>query len=129
AAPGDYAVVSVADTGIGMSPDVASRIFGPFFTTQEIGKGTGLGLSQVYGFARQSGGFVSIETEVGRGTKVIIYLPRTSPGAPGDDVVQTPQPQVNGEGIVLIVEDDLAVRATARALLQDLGYRVLEAEN
>lgn len=129
AAPGDYAVVSIADTGIGMSPDVASRIFEPFFTTKEIGKGTGLGLSQVYGFARQSGGFVSIETELGRGTKVIIHLPRTSPGAPGDEAVQAPQLQVNGDGIVLVVEDDLAVRATTRALLQDLGYRVLEAEN
>ncbi len=129
AAPGDYAVVSVADTGTGMSPEVASRIFEPFFTTKEIGKGTGLGLSQVYGFAKQSGGFVSIETEIGRGTVVTVYLPRTSPGVAGDDAAPVPQPQVNGEGIVLVVEDDLAVRATTRALLQDLGYRVLEAEN
>ena len=129
AAPGDYTVVSVADTGVGMSPDVASRIFEPFFTTKEIGKGTGLGLSQVYGFAKQSGGFVSIETEVGRGTKVMIHLPRTSPGAVGVAATPLVQPQINGDGVVLVVEDDFAVRATTRALLQDLGYRVLEAEN
>jgi CheY-like chemotaxis protein len=112
-----------------MSADVASRIFEPVFTTKEIGKGTGLGLSQVYGFARQSGGFVSIETAMGRGTEVMIHLPRTSPGVAADEVVPTPQLQVNGEGIVLVVEDDPAVRATTHALLQDLGYRVLEAEN
>ncbi len=129
AAPGDYAVVSVADTGVGMTPDVASRIFEPFFTTKEIGKGTGLGLSQVYGFAKQSGGFVSLETEVGRGTKIMIHLPRTTPGTIEKEVAPPARPQFNGDGIVLVVEDDIAVRATARALLQDLGYRVLEAEN
>jgi PAS domain S-box-containing protein len=125
---GDYVVVSLADTGVGMAPDVVSHAFEPFFTTKEIGKGTGLGLSQVYGFARQSGGFVTIESEPGRGTTVSIHLPRTSApdsAAPAARLAR----EIKGKGIVLVVEDDPDVRMVAATLLENLGYSVLEAES
>ncbi|HEY4028953.1 MAG TPA: ATP-binding protein [Caulobacteraceae bacterium] len=129
AAAGDYVLVSVADNGPGMAPDVAARVFEPFFTTKAVGKGTGLGLSQVYGFAHQSGGFVHLETEPGQGTTVCIFLPRTEPppaeAAPG--AVQQIRP--DAEGVVLLVEDDADVRAAALAMLEELGYGVVEAES
>ncbi|TAL87455.1 MAG: PAS domain-containing sensor histidine kinase [Rhodanobacter sp.] len=124
---GDYVVVSITDTGTGMSPDMLTKVFEPFFTTKEIGKGTGLGLSQVYGFARQSGGFVSIASVLGQGTTVSILLPRaieqTRPRA--DDSLQE---EVRGSGTVLVVEDDHDVRQIAGSMLRNLGYRVLEAD-
>ena len=124
---GDYVVVSVADTGVGMAADIVDRVFEPFFTTKEVGKGTGLGLSQVYGFARQSGGFVAIESHPGIGTTVSIHLPRaTKPEA--TQAVASPSVEVKGKGIVLVVEDDSDVRAVASSLLENLGYCVLEAE-
>ena len=82
AVPGDYVVLTVADTGMGMPPDVIKRAFDPFFTTKPIGQGTGLGLSQVFGFARQSGGTVTVTSTVGAGTTVTLYLPRASAGTP-----------------------------------------------
>ncbi|OOG59695.1 response regulator [Rhodanobacter sp. C03] len=128
ASAGDYVVVSLTDTGMGMTADVINRVFEPFFTTKEVGKGTGLGLSQVYGFARQSGGFVAIESHPGVGTTVLIYLPRaTRPETIKATVA--PVVEVKGKGIVLVVEDDNDVRAVARSLLENLGYSVLEAEN
>ncbi len=127
-AAGDYVVVSVADTGVGMPPAVLARVFEPFFTTKGIGKGTGLGLSQVYGFAQQSGGFVTIDSEPGRGTTVAIHLPRTELPAPGTETAELAADIVAGRGIVLVVEDDPEVRATTSGLLQDLGYTVIEAE-
>ncbi|MBB6189337.1 PAS domain-containing sensor histidine kinase [Rhodanobacter sp. MP7CTX1] len=127
ASAGDYVAVSVADTGVGMTPDVIERVFEPFFTTKEVGKGTGLGLSQVYGFARQSGGFVSIESCPGIGTTVSIHLPRATSLEATEVVADTPV-EVRGKGIVLVVEDDSDVRAVASSLLEDLGYSVLEAE-
>ena len=124
---GDYVVVSVADTGVGMAADIVDRVFEPFFTTKDVGKGTGLGLSQVYGFARQSGGFVAIESHPGIGTTVSIHLPRaTKPEA--TQAVASPSVEVKGKGIVLVVEDDSDVRAVASSLLENLGYCVLEAE-
>jgi len=124
---GDYVVVSVADTGVGMAADIVDRVFEPFFTTKEVGKSTGLGLSQVYGFARQSGGFVAIESHPGIGTTVSIHLPRaTKPEA--TQAVASPSVEVKGKGIVLVVEDDSDVRAVASSLLENLGYCVLEAE-
>jgi PAS domain S-box-containing protein len=125
---GDYVVVSLADTGVGMTADVVDRVFEPFFTTKEVGKGTGLGLSQVYGFARQCGGFVAIESRPGVGTTVLIHMPRAArPEAA--KAVAAPAVEVKGKGIVLVVEDDNDVRAVASSLLENLGYSVLEAEN
>jgi PAS domain S-box-containing protein len=129
AAPGDYVVVSVADTGIGMTPEIVARVFEPFFTTKEIGKGTGLGLSQVYGFAKQSGGFVAVDSAPGQGTKMMIYLPRTDPAETVPEQPWVPVTHPDGRGVVLLVEDDIGVRATTRALFNDLGYEVVEAAN
>jgi PAS domain S-box-containing protein len=124
---GDYVVISVADTGTGMPPEVLSRVFEPFFTTKEVGRGTGLGLSQVYGFAKQSGGFVTIESKPMQGTAVSIFLPRTNPpvtvATHASDVLE-----IKGFGVILVVEDDRGVRETACTMLEELGYDVLEAE-
>ncbi|MBX9814705.1 MAG: PAS domain S-box protein [Sphingomonas sp.] len=126
-APGQYVAVSVTDTGTGMTREVRQRAFDPFFTTKEVGKGSGLGLSMVYGFARQSGGAVTIDTALGHGTTVTLYLPR----APGE-VVAAPRPRAlpeapTGTETVLVVEDDALVRNHVCALLRGLGYTVLTA--
>ena len=128
ARPGDYAVVSVSDTGTGIAPEVLARVFEPFFTTKEVGRGTGLGLSQVYGFAKQSGGFVAIDSAPGRGTTVLIHLPRAPAPDPIEAVEVTAPLRIEGAAKILVVEDDAAVRATTAELLRDLGYHVLEAE-
>ena len=124
---GDYVVVSVADTGSGLDPETAARVFEPFFTTKAIGKGTGLGLSQVYGFAHQSGGFVNFESEVGVGTTVSIYLPRTAPPEKPVSVHASMAAPANRDGLALLVEDDGDVRGATRAMLEALGYEVTEA--
>jgi PAS domain S-box-containing protein len=129
ATAGDYVIVSVRDNGVGMPPEIVSRIFEPFFTTKEVGKGTGLGLSQVYGFAKQSGGFVTVDSVEGQGTTISIYLPRTAPVEPEAKPEWTPVATPAGRGTVLLVEDDSGVRATTKALFQDLGYEVTEAAN
>ena len=124
---GDYAVVSVTDTGLGMTPAVLARVFEPFFTTKPIGQGTGLGLSGIYGFAKQSGGHVRIHSQPGQGTTVRLYLPRDDdemplpPQTPTADV-----PQGNGQ-TVLVVEDDAAVRMVVLDELSELGYRTIAA--
>jgi PAS domain S-box-containing protein len=129
---GDYAVVCVTDTGTGMPPDVLAKAFDPFFTTKPIGQGTGLGLSMIYGFAKQSGGYVRIDSEPGKGTSVRLYLPRDmaiaqEPPAPtGSAAPPTSVPQGAGE-IVLVVEDDPAVRMLVVEELSELGYTVVEA--
>ncbi len=127
---GQYVLIAVTDTGIGMSADTIAKAFDPFFTTKAVGKGTGLGLSQVYGFVRQSGGHVKIYSEPGHGTTIKIYLPRT-----GDVVseVATPfeaelSPQSHDE-VILIVDDEPAVRQFTMEALIELGYRVHAAEN
>ena len=130
AAPGDYVMLAVSDTGTGMSPEVQARVFEPFFTTKPAGKGTGLGLSMVYGFVRQSNGHVQIYSEVGHGTSVRIYLPRarsvadTLPEPPPDAM-----PRARGEERILAVEDNADVRRVVVAQLGELGYHVIEAAN
>ncbi|HEV2677518.1 MAG TPA: ATP-binding protein [Aliidongia sp.] len=127
---GDFIVVSIADTGIGMPPAVAERAFEPFFTTKGIGKGTGLGLSQVYGFAKQSRGFVTIDSEPEAGTKVSIFLPRTEEALPAAATTEPERPAaVTGSGLILVVEDDADVRRVTAGMLHDLGFLVREAAN
>lgn len=121
--PGEYVCISVADNGTGMSPAVLSRAFEPFFTTKEPGKGTGLGLSQLYGFARQSGGTVRIESREGEGTTVSILLPRTIQEA-GSDAVAAPSAVQKRNARVLLVDDDDDVRVAAAAIVEELGYSV-----
>jgi light-regulated signal transduction histidine kinase (bacteriophytochrome) len=127
--PGEYVTVAVSDTGAGMDEKTRARVFEPFFTTKEPGRGTGLGLSQVHGFVRQSGGRVTVYSEVGRGTTVRLYLPRL---VSGDEEQHAGMPETiaggQGEGI-LVVEDDAAVRGYAAEVLREAGYRVLEAAN
>ena len=129
AVPGDHLVLSVTDSGSGIAPDVLARVFEPFFTTKEPGLGTGLGLSMVYGFARQSGGHVRIESAPGQGTTVRLYLPRAGDMAVANGAgAATPATIGNAqETRILVVEDDEDVRATAVALLTASGYRVTEA--
>jgi signal transduction histidine kinase/CheY-like chemotaxis protein len=127
---GDYIVISVTDTGTGMPPEVAERVFEPFFTTKEEGKGTGLGLPTIYGFVRQSGGHVTIESKVGRGTTVRIYIPRANaPGIVPELTADFDDRLPRGQESILFVEDDRAVRDYTEAQLLDLGYRVTVAAN
>ncbi|MEE9140724.1 MAG: PAS domain S-box protein [Alphaproteobacteria bacterium] len=130
AAPGDYVMLVVADTGSGMPAEVLERVFEPFFTTKEVGKGTGLGLSMVYGFAIQSGGFADIASTPGKGTRVELYLPKAEVGeeAAAEGAVTGEQRAGEGETI-LVVEDDKNVRDVAVTLLTSLGYQIVEAEN
>ena len=127
---GDYIVLSLSDTGVGMPPDVVARAFDPFFTTKEVGKGSGLGLSMVYGFVEQSGGHVAIESEPARGTTVRIFLPRgkVRPRTAKARVTLGARSAAHGETI-LIVEDDDDVRHLVISMLTSLGYQTLEAQN
>lgn len=126
--PGDYVVLAVTDTGVGMTPEVRERALEPFFTTKEVGKGSGLGLSMVYGFARQSKGHVRIQSEVDRGTTVRVYLPRDTTGA--EHIPATASDElVRGIETILVVEDDAQVRLLATSTLRERGYTVLEATN
>jgi PAS domain S-box-containing protein len=128
--PGQYALICVSDTGIGMSPEVMARAFDPFFTTKPIGEGTGLGLSQVFGFVKQSGGHIKLYSEIGQGTTVKIYLPRLV-GA--EETAEEPELSVERRGdlqeTVLVVEDEDDVRVYSTETLRDLGYTVLDARD
>jgi two-component system, cell cycle sensor histidine kinase and response regulator CckA len=124
--PGDFAVLEVSDTGTGMPPDVVARVFEPFFTTKGKEKGTGLGLSMVFGFVKQSGGHVQVYSEVGVGTTLRIYLPRTE-GAANEAAATTTLVAPRGHETVLAVEDNEGLRRLLVKQLADLGYRVLEA--
>ena len=126
--PGHYVQVVMRDTGEGMSPQVLRRAFEPFFSTKETGRGTGLGLAMVYGFIRQSGGHVELQSRQGRGTEVTFYLPCAAAELMADQSSDDAMVALRrGEETVLIVEDDIAVRALACSMLQDLGYTVIEA--
>jgi PAS domain S-box-containing protein len=128
--PGQYVVISVTDTGVGMDADTVAKAFEPFFTTKPVGRGTGLGLSQVYGFVKQSGGHVKIYSEVGQGTTVKLYLPRVGANpAEGDAGEQQLLPEAGPEETVLVLEDDPDVRSYSAEILRELGYRVLEAHD
>ena len=128
--PGQYVLIAVADSGVGMTPDVLAKAFDPFYTTKEVGRGTGLGLSQVYGFVRQSGGHVKIYSEVDVGTTVKIYLPRHR-GENGAETTKPGPAVVRGSAreIVMVVEDEDRVRAVSVEALRELGYAVVEASN
>jgi two-component system cell cycle sensor histidine kinase/response regulator CckA len=126
---GDYVRIDVSDTGVGMSKEIQSKIFDPFFTTKPVGQGTGLGLATVYGIVKQSGGFITVESEVGRGTSFKIYLPRhraLAGQAPAEAAAPTPR-DVTGQDTILLVEDEEAVRSFAARALRMRGYHVLEA--
>lgn len=128
-AAGDYVLLSISDTGIGIAPDAIEHVFEPFFTTKQRGKGTGLGLSMVYGFTKQSGGQVRIYSELNVGTEVKLYLPRTENHTVSEAVDLDQCLELAGEGVILLVEDDDLVRRNSEALLTELGYRVVTASN
>jgi signal transduction histidine kinase len=125
-APGRWVLIEIADTGKGMSPDVLARAFEPFFTTKPTGQGTGLGLSMAYGFVKQSGGEIVLQSQPGQGTSVRIYLPRSdAEPAMQEEIVHAPL--LGGPETILVVEDEEDVRSTTCGILSALGYRVLEA--
>ena len=125
---GDFVAIAVGDTGLGIAPDILTKIFDPFFTTKPVGKGTGLGLSQVHGFAHQAGGTVLVESELGKGTRATILLPRQAAGL---QLEQEETFNLGGSGTVLLVEDNPDVASVSRNLLEQLGFnvrRVADAE-
>lgn len=130
AAPGPYVLLAVADTGCGIPQDDLDRIFEPFFTTKEVGKGTGLGLSMVYGIVKQHGGFVEVQSEVGRGTELRVFLPVAQPAEAGASDEEATLPLApGGSETILLAEDDAQVREFAARVLREAGYRVLVARD
>ncbi|MDL2355851.1 MAG: CHASE domain-containing protein [Pseudomonadota bacterium] len=125
--PGQYVRLAISDSGVGMEADVMAQAFEPFFTTKPVGQGTGLGLSMAYGFVKQSGGHIHIESVAGHGTTVVIHLPRTD--APDEEVAPAAPVAVGGTETILVVEDDAEVKATAVGILRQLGYHVLDAHD
>jgi PAS domain S-box-containing protein len=127
--PGPYVEIRVTDTGTGMPPDVIARAFDPFYTTKPLGQGTGLGLSMIYGFAKQSGGQVRLESEIGRGTTARIYMPRHQGDAHEEEAQPTPEqpPRADPGQTVLIVDDEPSIRMLVTEVLEDLGYAAIEA--
>jgi signal transduction histidine kinase/CheY-like chemotaxis protein len=126
-APGDYVGFRVTDTGCGIAPENLPRIFEPFFTTKEPGKGTGLGLATVFGIVKQHGGWIEVESQVGRGTIFEVYLPALSRTAAAEAAAPVAARPPGGTETILLVEDDEAVRLLTRTTLERHGYRVIEA--
>jgi len=126
---GSYVMLSVTDTGSGMSKETQKRLFEPFFTTKETGRGTGLGLSTTYGIVKQSKGYIWVDSEPGRGTTFKVYLPR-SDAAPAVQALSSPVPPAKpASETVLLVEDEAGVRQLSKRILDNAGFRVLEATN
>ena len=126
--PGEYVVITVSDTGMGMSEETRERMFDPFFTTKDIGKGTGLGLSMVYGIVRQHNGFIDVDSEQGIGTAFRIYLPATRVAV--KKTLSTPTQHVDkGTETLLVAEDDPALRELSKIVLESFGYKVILAED
>jgi PAS domain S-box-containing protein len=126
---GNFACLTVTDTGTGMDDAVMKRIFEPFFTTKEIGKGTGLGLPTAYGIVKQHQGWIEVESQRGQGTKFHVFIPLKSVATPAPEIHDTPIPLMRGQGTVLLVEDEDIVRRPIGIYLRKLGYEVLEAAN
>jgi len=128
--PGQYVMIAVGDTGVGMPPDTLARAFEPFFTTKDVGKGTGLGLSMVYGFVKQSGGHARIQSEPGTGTVVRLYVPRAIVAEVAPSAAPAPSAELpKGKETILFVEDDPMVRQYTGQQIVGLGYEVITAEN
>jgi CheY-like chemotaxis protein len=127
--PGQYVMLAVGDTGCGMDRDTRERIFDPFFTTKELGKGTGLGLATVYGIVKQSGGYIWVYTELGKGTIFKVYLPRVEQSAQKAGPSETPLASTRGCETILLAEDSESLREMAREYLESVGYTVLEASS
>lgn len=130
----DFVIIEVSDTGTGMTDAVKSKIFEPFFTTKEVGKGTGLGLATVYGIVQQSGGHLTVDSDLGVGTTFRIYLPAADPTSAEEEVVKAPvtakkPADLTGQGNILFVEDEASVRLIAAKSLRKKGYKVVEAED
>jgi PAS domain S-box-containing protein len=126
---GDYTLLTIRDNGCGMDQKIMEKMFEPFFTTKQVGRGTGLGLSMVYGFVKQSGGYIDIESVVQEGTTVRLYFPRATAVGPEQIVARGGSPAEGGSETILIVEDETGVRKVALRILKRLGYKVLLAEN
>lgn len=127
--PGDYVLLSVSDNGSGMAPGIVAKAFDPFFTTKPIGMGTGLGLSMIYGFARQTGGQVEIQSREGEGTRVTVFLPRHA-GEAAEPALHEPAgevPRAKAGETVLVVDDEPTIRMLVSEVLHDLGYSAIEA--
>jgi PAS domain S-box-containing protein len=127
--PGQYVLISVADTGIGMSDEVKAHLFEPFFTTKEEGRGSGLGLATSYGIVRQSGGHITVESESGKGTTVNVYLPKVPPPPAPSYKKPNAKKLPRGTETILVLEDDISVRHISVRVLRSLGYQVIEAAN
>jgi CheY-like chemotaxis protein len=127
--PGNYGMLAVSDTGMGMDAETQSRIFEPFFTTKELGRGTGLGLSIVYGIVKQSGGFLSVSSEPGKGSTFRVFLPCKQVQPDNDEGARADSPAPGGSETVLLVEDEANLREIIAMFLRTKGYLVLEAAN
>jgi len=125
--PGQYVVIAVEDSGSGIDRKTQARIFDPFFTTKELGKGTGLGLATVYGIVKQSGGYIWVYSEIGRGTSFKIYLPRVEPSGQTPAPKESDKSSVHGSETILLAEDSDSLREMARDYLESIGYNIIEA--